>query len=133
MNAPAELGKEVTMGWNFPWGFSPSHLTWLTTSDVLVIIAIIVVLSISFTWFIIAMSSRDKYLDGFHDGLHSGLVSKAKQRYVADIECVESLIPEEEYNKVLDQYVSNYYTPKWMQKIKNKFNKKEGKECIDVS
>ena len=128
---PIELSKEATMGWNTPWGIAPSHLNWLTTGDIIVLVLFILVVVILGVCLVFTFKKHDAYEAGFQDAIRSGLISRAKQRYNRDYDVIECLISEEEYRSVMDTYSSAYHTPKWVQHLKNTFNKKEGKECTD--
>lgn len=125
MDAPAELCKEVTVGWEFPWGFEPSHLNWLTVGDIIVVIAIILVMILLGVWLVVTILNRDRYYEGLHDGLHNQLTALAKMRYNRETNTALFLIPEEEYWETMDRYCGLYYTPKWVQNLKKKFQKKK--------
>ena len=130
MDAPTELGKEITVGWNFPWGFQPSHLNWLTVGDIIVVLAIIIVMILLGVWLVVTVLNRDRYYEGLHDGLHNQLTALAKMRYNRDTNSAIFLIPEEEYWEIMDRYCNAYYTPKWVQDLKQQFRKKkEGKHA----
>lgn len=104
-----EVATVAKMGWKMPWGIEPSHLASLGPGDIIVLLLILFVTVLLTVWLVDKLRCRDKISEGWYDGYYAGLRSKAKMRYHHDLGVIVATVPEEEYNKELDDITAATY------------------------
>ena len=109
MEVPTTETTVAKMGWKMPWGIEPSHLASLSLGDIIVLLLILLVTVLLTVWLVDKLRCRDKISEGYHDGYYDGLRSRVKMRYHHDLKVVVATVPEEEYNKELDDVTAATY------------------------